>query len=268
MTLIDSHTHLDRFVRAGEWPAILERARAAGVGAMIAIGTEPGDWDLYGELAREHAGVVFHSLGLHPCSVDERWQPAVERLAQLLESGPRPVAIGETGLDRFHLPKDEAAAARLFDNQRRSFERHLALATKHDLPLVAHSRGATQECIEMIDASGFDWARVVFHCWVDDAPVIREVNRRGGRGSFTGIATYKSAENVRQAALEQGLERLMVETDAPYLAPEPHRGKRNEPAFVAHTAAALAKVFSIEPDALAAIATRNTRAFFRLRESS
>jgi len=264
MHLIDSHTHLDRFARAGELPSILQRARDAGVRSMITIGTEPDDWVLYGELVQAHPGVIHHTLGLHPCSVDADWERAFGQLPGLLASGPRPVAIGETGLDRFHLPKDADEAARLFEAQRSSFRAHLELASSESLPIVVHSRGATSECIEMIDASNFDWTRVVFHCWVDDPPMMREVNWRGGRGSFTGIATYKSAENVRQAALEQGLDRLMVETDAPYLSPEPHRGKRNEPAFLAQTAAVLARTFALELDAFADIATRNTRTFFGL----
>lgn len=264
MTLIDSHTHLDRFARSGELSAILDRARAAGVREMIAIGTEPGDWELYRELAAAHSGEIHYAVGLHPCSVEVDWEAAVSKLAAAIETEPKPVAIGETGLDRFHLPKDAALAAEIFERQRQSFARHLEIAKTTELPLVVHSRGASRECIDMIDASGVDWARVVFHCFAEGPEVIGELNRRGGRGSFTGIVTYKSAENVRQAALAQGLDMIMVETDAPYLTPEPHRGKRNEPAFVAHTAERLANVFDVSLEAFAEVATRNTREFFGL----
>lgn len=266
MTLIDSHTHLDRFARAGELPGILARAREAGVVEMIAIGTEPDDWHLYRELADAHQEVIHYSVGLHPCSVDENWKRAVDVLFGWMEGeGTRPVAVGETGLDRFHLPqKDKEAADQLFDWQKKSFRAHLKIASDWGLPVVVHSRGASAECIELIDEAGFDWSRVVFHCFAEGPDVMAELNTRGGRGSFTGIATYKNAQNVRDAALAQGLARLMVETDAPYLAPVPHRGKRNEPAFVAHTAAALAELFGVTADELAARATANTREFFGL----
>lgn len=266
MELIDTHTHLDRFARAGELPGVLARAREAGVIAMIAIGTEPEDWTLYRDLAAQHPGVVYYSVGLHPCSVDENWRARVDFFANWRERGPAPIAVGETGLDRFHLPKnDPVAADRLFAWQQESFRAHLALARDWALPLVVHSRGAGADCVALIDASGFDWRRVVFHCFSDGPDVIHELNRRGGRGSFTGIATYKSAENVRQAALAQGLDQLMLETDAPYLTPEPlPRKSRNEPAFVAHTAAGLAQAFGVPAEEIASRSTANARAFFGL----
>jgi len=266
MTLIDSHTHLEGFVRAGEISDVLARAAEAGVGQMIAIGTEPGDWATYRDLASAHSREIYYTVGLHPCSVDENWPSALETLSRWPKTEPAPVAIGETGLDRFHLPKKDAAAAeRMFTEQRASFAAHIEIARERGLPLVVHSRGAAEDCIRMIDESGFDWRRVVFHCFTDGPELLAEINRRGGRGSFTGIATYKSAENVRQAARAQGLDKLMLETDAPYLTPEPlPRKSRNEPAFVRHTAIALAEVFGIAPEVLAQAATKNTREFFDL----
>jgi TatD DNase family protein len=178
---------------------------------------------------------------------------------------PRPVALGEIGLDRFHLPKDAVAAAEIFAWQRAAFREGLAVAKRLGCPMVVHSRGAFQECVELIDASGVDWTRVVFHCFTEGVAEMAELTRRGGLGSFTGVLTYKSAENVRAAAKAQGLARMMVETDAPYLTPMPHRGKPNEPAFVRHTAAFAAKeVFGVDYDELVAITTANARRFFGL----
>jgi TatD DNase family protein len=132
--------------------------------------------------------------------------------------------------------------------------------------VVVHSRGAFAECVAQIDASGVDWRKVVFHCFTEGETEILELKRRGGVGSFTGILTYKTAENVRQAARAQGLERFMLETDAPYLTPMPHRGKPNEPAFVRHTAEyAASEVFGVPFDELAAISTANAKRFFGLR---
>ncbi|QYM78480.1 TatD family hydrolase [Horticoccus luteus] len=266
--LIDTHTHLETFARQGTLDAALARARAAGVEAMITIGTANDDWALYREIAAARPGFVHYTVGLHPCSVDETWAAQVAEMAAFWDGekgGPRPVALGECGLDRFHLPKEPAEAETVFAWQREAFAAQLAWAKRLNCPVVVHSRGAFAECVEMIDASGVEWARVVFHCFVEGEAEMREVMRRGGRGSFTGILTYKSAENVRAAAKVQGLERFMVETDAPYLTPVPHRGKPNEPAFVRHTAEfAAAEVLEVPFATLAAASTANARAFFGL----
>ncbi|MBI5769766.1 MAG: TatD family hydrolase [Verrucomicrobia bacterium] len=284
MGLIDTHTHLESFARRGELPAILARATAAGVDALITIGTSPDDWGLYRDIAREHAGFVHYTAGLHPCSVEAGWAEAFAGLAGFWDSGgrglpprepnnlgretratPIPVALGECGLDRFHLPKDEAEAAKIFAWQRAAFAEQLALAKRLGCPVVVHSRGAFRECLEMIDASGVDWTRVVFHCFTEGAAEIEELARRGGVGSFTGILTYKSAGTIRAAARVQGLGRFMVETDAPYLTPMPHRGKPNEPAFVRHTAEYAAKeVFGVGFEELVKASTETARKFFGL----
>lgn len=270
MGLIDTHTHLDSFARRGELPAVLQRAQAAGVTAMVTIGTDTDDWPLYREIAVAHPGYVYFTAGLHPCSVTEDWKNRLGDLEGYFGAGPGlrvlPVALGECGLDRFHLPKDDAAAAeRIFGWQQAAFAAQLAIARRLGCPVVVHSRGAFQECVAMIDASGVDWSRVVFHCFTEGEAEMGELVRRGGWGSFTGIVTYKSAENVRQAAKAQGLERLMIETDAPYLTPMPHRGKPNEPAFVRHTAEYLAReVFGVDYEQLAKISTATARSFFGL----
>ena len=128
--------------------------------------------------------------------------------------------------------------------------------------MVIHSRGAFRECVETIDASGVDWNRVVFHCFSEGEPEIRELEKRGGRGSFTGILTYKNADAVRAAAKAQGLRRLMIETDAPFLAPVPHRGKPNEPAYLRHTAEYAAGMFGVSLEELASATTAAARAFY------
>jgi TatD DNase family protein len=264
MTLIDTHTHLDSFARRGDLPAVLERARAAGVTGMIAIGTEPDDWTLHRDLAREHTGMIYFSVGLHPCCVNENWAQAVAQIEAFWGAGavPKPVALGECGLDRFHLPKEVVAAEKIFAWQRAAFTAQLEIAKRLNCPLVVHSRGAFRECVELIDAGGFDWARVVFHCFSEGVAEMGELVRRGGRGSFTGILTYKNADAMRAAAKAQGLDRLMIETDAPYLTPMPHRGKPNEPAFLRHTAEYAAVFFGLSLDELAATTTANAKAFF------
>lgn len=279
MALIDTHTHLESFARRGELPGILERARAAGLGAMITIGTDTDDWTLYRDLAREHAGFVHYTAGLHPCSVGEDWAGRVAQLEdfwggarcpqrastceQRVEGNAfHPVAIGETGLDRFHLPKDAAEAEKIFAWQRAAFAEQLKLAKRLGCPVVVHSRGAFAECVGMVDASGVEWGKVVFHCFTEGAAEMAELMKRGGYGSFTGIITYKTADAVRAAAQAQGLDRLMIETDAPYLTPMPHRGKPNEPAYLKHTADFCAGLFGVSPEKLAEATAANARRFF------
>ena len=266
MGLIDTHTHLDSFVRHGTLDATLARAREAGIEAMITIGTSPDDWELYRGIANQHQGFVHYAVGLHPCSVDAGWAAAVARIeTSWTNPVPHPVALGECGLDRFHLPKDAAEAEMIFAWQRAAFAAQLEIAKRLACPVVIHSRGAFRECVEMIDASGVAWSRVVFHCFSEGAAEMAELTRRGGCGSFTGILTYKNAVAIRAAAKAQELARLMLETDAPYLTPMPHRGKPNEPAFVQHTAEfAAAEVFGVPLAELAKVTTANARRFFAL----
>ncbi len=265
--LIDTHTHLESFARKGALNPTLEEARAAGIDTLITIGTAPDDWSLYRDMALEHPGLVRFTVGLHPCSVDAGWEAAVKQIEAFWTGAALdlPVALGECGLDRFHLPKDPAEAERIFGWQRAAFEAQLALARRLGAVVVVHSRGAFRECVEMIDASGVDWTKVVFHCFTEGEAEMRELMKRGGYGSFTGILTYKTAENIRQAARLQGLPRFMLETDAPYLTPMPHRGKPNVPAYVKHTAEfAAQQVFGVSYKELAAISSATAKRFFSL----
>jgi len=262
MTLVDTHTHLDDAARGGTLPDLLARAAAAGVDGMVAIGTGLDDWDLYRDLAAAHPARIRRTVGLHPCAVDESWETAVAAIEPHWSGADRPVALGECGLDRFHLPKEPAAAARLFSLQQAAFAAQLAIARRLGCPLVIHSRHAFAECVAMIDASGVDWARVVFHCFSEGEAEMRVLLERGGRGSFTGILTYKNADPVRAAAKAQGLGRLMIETDAPWLAPTPHRGKTNEPAYLRLTAEYAAGLLGVSLEELAARTTANAQAFY------
>jgi TatD DNase family protein len=264
MTLVDTHTHLDSAAKSGGLPGLVRRARDAGVEWMVAVGTAPDDWDLNRELTRQNRGCIRHTVGIHPCSVDEGWEAAAEGIAGFWEAGAddAPVALGECGLDRFHLPKEAGAADRAFGLQKAAFEAQLSIARRLGCAVVIHSRGAFRECVETIDASGVDWKRVVFHCFSEGEAEILELAARGGRGSFTGILTYKNADGVRAAAKAQGLGRLMIETDAPFLSPVPHRGKPNEPAYLRHTAEYAADMLGVGLEELAAATTANARAFF------
>jgi TatD DNase family protein len=264
MTLVDTHTHLDAVSRTGGLPEVISRARASDVSWMVAVGTAPDDWDLYRDLAAEHADCIRYTVGIHPCSVDEGWEGAAAAIEGYWagDKANPPVALGECGLDRFHLPKEAGPAERLFGLQKAAFAAQLGTAKRLGCAVVIHSRGAFRECVDMIDASGVDWNKVVFHCFSEGEAEMRELMGRGGRGSFTGILTYKNAEAVRAAAMAQGLERLMIETDAPFLAPVPHRGKTNEPAYLRHTAEYAAQMLGVSLETLAAATTATARAFY------
>jgi TatD DNase family protein len=197
--------------------------------------------------------------------VEQDWADELAAQPRFWAEATPPVALGEIGLDRFHLPKDEARAAEIWSRQQAAFAAGLAQAKALGCPVIVHSRGAFHECVEQIDASGVDWTKVVFHCFSEGIEAMAALQARGARGSFTGIVTYKTAEMVRAAARAQGLAGCLVETDAPYLAPVPHRGKPNEPAYLRHTAEFLAReVFGVAGADFAAASTAEARRFFGL----
>lgn len=261
--LIDSHCHLDTFVRSGELEDVIARAELAGVGCFVCAGTDSDDWDVYKNLAERFPGKIVYAVGLHPGNVGEDWEKQLDELPRYFRGNAKPVAVGEIGLDEHYMPKDPAEAERIRALQRIVFERQLALAKSHDLPVIVHAREAFEATVECIDRSGVDWSKVVFHCFSENADAVRILNERGGRASFTGTITYKSADNVREAALAQGLNRLMLETDCPYLAPCKLRGKRNEPAFMRQTAEFVAELFGVSVNEIESRSTANVRDFFR-----
>ncbi len=264
MELIDSHCHLQGFQKKGALEAVLARAASAGVVRLIAVGTSPEDWVDYRQMHEAHRGRIDYTVGLHPCYVTADWADDVRLISTFFMPPAGPVALGEIGLDYFHLPKDPVEAGEQMLLQEAAFRQQLSLAGEIGCPVVIHSRDSFADCVKCIDESEVDWGRVVFHCYSYGSAEMAELIARGARASFTGIATYKSAEPVREALVAQGCERLMLETDSPYLAPEPHRGTENEPALVAAIARSCAATLGIEPEALAAHASANTRAFFML----
>lgn len=264
MELIDSHCHLKGFKDKGELDATLKRAAEAGVTRYIAVGTSEKDWVSYREMQMAHPGKINYTVGLHPCYVDAEWYHAVSQISTFFMPPHAPVALGEIGLDYFHLPKDPVQAGETILHQEAALRQQLMLADELDCPIVIHSRDAFKETVQLIDESGIDWQRIVFHCFTYGPEEIIQLNERGGRASFTGVATYKNAPKVREALRAQGIERLMLETDCPYLTPEPHRGKPNEPAYLHPIAERCAEILAVPLEELAVRTTANTKAFFNL----
>ncbi len=264
MELIDSHCHLLGFKNKGELESVLNRAAEAGVYRLITVGTSPKDWVPYREMHANHIGRIDYTIGLHPCYVDADWAEVINQISTFFMPPHAPVALGEIGLDYFHLPKDPVQAGEVMIHQEKAFRQQLSLAGELDCPVIIHSRNAFEDSVRMIDESEVDWNKVVFHCFSYGPDEVARINQRGGRASFTGIVTYKNAADVREALKSQGVERLMLETDCPYLTPEPHRGKSNEPALLIYIAQQCADSLGIELEELSARTTENTKGFFNL----
>jgi TatD DNase family protein len=242
--VIDTHAHLDVL----EDPAgAVERARAAGVTRILTVGTRPDSWQAALDLAGAHEH-VFAILGLHPHDAAE----GVDGLRPLLDD-PRVVAVGEIGLDfhRDHAPRQA---------QRDAFAAQLELAAEARKPVVIHTRAAEDEIAAMLE--GFD-GTVVLHCFSSPA-LLAPALERGYYVSFAGNVTYPSATDLRLAATQVPADRILAETDSPYLAPQPQRGRRNEPSYVVHTLAALAAARGEQPAELERRIEENARAAFSL----
>ena len=256
--LIDSHCHLDH-VEPGEIEALLDRARAAGLDGLVTIGTRLSSAPVDRGLTR-HARPdlsIWCTVGTHPDHVADEALPEPAWLAELA-SAPEIVGIGESGLDYFH------GAPAVHALQQASFRAHLRAARLADVPLVIHARDADDDMAAILreeHAAGGPF-RFVLHCFSSGAALAHAAIALGGYVSFSGILTFPKSETLRQIARNLPADRLLVETDAPFLAPVPRRGRRNEPAFVAHTAAVLARVRDLPEDALGRLTSENFHALF------
>ena len=253
--LIDSHCHLDYF-RPDEQADILARAAAAGVGEMCTIGTRMAQSAEIIRIAEAHP-TVWCTVGVHPHNAAEGPIPAPEDLARLA-AHPKVIGIGESGLDYFY---DKAPR----DVQQANFRAHVRAARLTGLPLAIHARDADADIAAILQEewdSGGPYS-FLLHCFSSSRALAEAALRLGGFISFSGILTFPKSQEIRDIARDIPADRLLVETDAPYLAPVPLRGKRNEPAYVAHTAAVLAQVRGLAPEALADLTTANFRRLFR-----
>ncbi|CDZ33542.1 TatD family hydrolase [Neorhizobium galegae] len=248
--LIDTHCHLDFADFAEERDAIVSRAQEAGVGQMVTISTRVRKLD--GLLAiTEQYPSVFCSVGTHPNNAGEELDIQTEDLVRLANAHEKIVAIGEAGLDYFYDTQTPA-------DQKTGLIRHIAAARETGLPLVIHSRSADEDMAEILTAeSGKGAFPFILHCFSSGADLARIGVELGGYVSFSGILTFPKSEDLRTIAKAVPLDRLLVETDAPYLAPKRWRGKRNEPSYVVNTAEVLAECMGVTYDEMARITTEN-----------
>ena len=257
MEFFDSHCHLDPMRYGADLPTVLERARAAGVVGLTVIGTRAADSEAAAALADREPGVAA-AAGIHPNDVAEIAADEWERITRLVASG-RVAAIGETGLDWYR----DAAPREL---QRDYFDRHLRLAQKLGLPVVVHTRESIGDALGMLrEAVGRGPLAAVLHSFTGTVAEAAEAVELGCHIGFAGMVTFRSAAALREVAITVPLERLLVETDSPFLSPEPFRGRRNEPAHVVHTARCLAIARGESLEKLATATTANARRLFLKR---
>lgn len=266
MAFIDTHSHLDSFIGNSTIDDVLARASSVGVSRIITCSTTPEDWLLYSSLARTRSDIVSWMIGVHPTEIKESHLDALDALSSYFIDGIPPLAIGEIGLDYhyFSLTNISDTTAQAIDLQKKIFRRQLSIAADLNLKVCVHARDSIDDCIEEIAATALPFENVVFHCFSGSAAQLQELNALGARASFTGIITYKSAQEMRDAMLAQGLERLMLETDCPYLAPVPKRGAVNEPSFIPLIYSSAAKIFDVKEDYLIDRVEENCRSFFNL----
>lgn len=251
--LIDSHCHLDFEALSTDLDGVLARAAAAGVTGMVTISTWVDRFDAIKAIAEAHAN-VWCSVGTHPHNADKELHVSTDDLVRL-SAYEKCVAIGEAGLDYFYdnAPREAQAIG---------LRRHIAAARITGLPLIIHSRSADDDMAAILEEEAGQGAfPFLLHCFTGGMDLARRALALGGYISFSGIITFKNAEEIREVARMVPADRYLVETDAPYLAPIPHRGESNEPAYVRHTAEKLAEV---RGTTLAAVGAETTANFARL----
>ncbi len=249
--LVDSHCHLDFRDLANDLPAVFDAMQSHGVGHALCIGVTLRDFPRVLAIAERYPQ-VFASVGIHPDYEDEG-EIDVDELVRLA-THPKVVAIGETGLDYYRLQGD-------LEWQRARFRTHIRAAIASGRPLVIHTRNAAEDTLRIMREEGAERAGGVMHCFTESWEVAEQAMALGFYISFSGIVTFKNAVALKEVAQRVPLDRMLVETDSPYLAPIPYRGKLNQPAYVKHVAQAIADLRGISLEAVAGATTAN---FFRL----
>ena len=251
--LVDSHVNLHSEQYEGEVAAIVDRARAAGVSAMLTISDQLSSTTAITEIANQYP-FVWRSVGVHPHYAEDAQDLTAQNLIEM-SADPKVVGIGECGLD-FHYEYSNRAA------QRPVFAAHIEASHKTGLPLIIHAREADDEMRQtLLDAHGEGSFTPLLHCYTGGPDLAEAALALGGYISFSGIITFKNASDIREIAAATPLERIIIETDCPYLAPVPMRGRRNEPSYLPHVAEKLAEVKGVSAEKIAAATTDN---FFRL----
>ena len=251
MMFIDSHCHLDFPEYRERLPEVLANMAAAQVSHALCISVDLPDFPLVRQLAESHPH-LYASVGVHP-DYEDTPEPTVDFLVEAAKH-PKVIAIGETGLDYYRMA-DRAYAD--MEWQRTRFRTHIRAAIESGCPLIIHTRSASEDTIRILKEEGAERIGGVMHCFTESLEVARQAIDLGFYISFSGIVTFKSAKDLQETCRQVPLERMLIETDSPYLAPMPHRGKTNEPAWVSHVARYIADLKGVSIDVIAEHTTNN-----------
>jgi TatD DNase family protein len=251
--IIESHAHLDDRRFEDDRNEVIERAKEAGVARLINVGADLQSSYSALKLAEKHS-IIFAAVGVHPHDASD-YDISVEKEIIEMAKSKKVVAIGEIGLD-YHYDNSPR------ELQKQTFASQLKVAASLDLPVIIHNREAHRDCLDILQQENNDRQRGVFHCYSGSAEMVREVIELGFYVSFAGVITFKNAKKAVQALQMVPTDKLLFETDCPYLSPEPYRGKRNEPAFIQYTAMKMAQILGLEYESLCKIVWENTHRLF------
>lgn len=257
MPYFDSHCHINDKQFDSDRACVIERMKAAGLVGAVTLGCERNEVEDVIRLSQENPGFLYAAWALHP-EYEKAKETSIDEILSIC-SAKEIVAVGETGLD-YHWCKGDLTW------QKNRFRMHIAAAKELKKPLVIHARESESDALKILTEEKASDVGFVLHCFGGDMDTAKACVDAGGMVSFTGVLTFKSAQNLREIAAALPLERLMIETDCPYMAPVPYRGKRNEPSFVVEVARTIAQVKSLPLDTVAAQTTENARRFFHIEE--
>ncbi len=260
--IVDSHCHLNILPedKVGTIDEVITKAAELGVERILCVAINPSQWDDVLQLADKYAS-VYAAIGVHPCE-DKEVIVSDDELIKAA-SHPKVIAIGEVGLDYFHFEED-AAVEGAMEWQHDRFKQHIRIAKQLDKPLIIHTRHSTPDCLTILESEGADTIGGIMHCFVEDLAIAERAIKIGFYISFSGIVTFKNAKELKAVATALPLDKILVETDSPYLAPMPFRGKTNQPGYTRYVVEEIAKLKELPFETVANATTENFNRLFKL----
>ncbi len=255
--IIDTHTHLDHKKFIDDVDEVIKRAKEAGVGCFVIPGADPKDLARAQQLSQKYKS-VYYAAGVHPYDMDSFDEKLIAKHLQ----DPKCVAVGECGLDYYRLPKDEKEREEIKKRQKEIFEKQLLMAKEFDKPVIVHIREASADAKELLQRYSLPKGGVL-HCY-NASPLLLDLAQKGFYFGIGGVVTFKNAKKLVEILPKIPIEKIVLETDAPYLTPEPYRGKRNEPAFTVYVAKKVADILGKSYDEVCSVTTQNAKRLFGL----
>jgi len=256
--IVDSHCHLNILPedKVGSMDEVINNAKELGVERILCVAINPQQWPEVIDLAEKY-DCVYASIGVHPC--EDKSVTVTDEEILKYANHPKVIAIGEVGLDYFHFEDEEDMSW-----QHDRFKQHIRIAKQLDKPLIIHTRNSTPDCLSILEEQGAEQAGGIMHCFVEDLATAERAMAIGFYISFSGIVTFKNAKELKVVATELPLDRILVETDSPYLAPVPYRGKTNQPGYTRYVVQEIADLKALPFDTVAQATTDNFNRLFKL----